>query len=149
MDTHQVSTHRNEQKKPVQELEYPALVPSKLVQNDSPVRELSSVSPQQGYAAHFQPQLTEEEKKKLTEALLNEQLRNITFWSLGSLGGASWTAVLAILPFTGIALVGIPRLAKSLNLLALGESQATMLGVNLKAIKRLVIIFSTMAARLK
>ncbi|GAB3492414.1 iron ABC transporter permease [Spirosoma knui] len=81
----------------------------------------------------------------MTYLSTDEQLRNITFWSLGSLGGASWTAVLAILPFTVIALVGIPRLAKSLNLLALGESQASMLGVNLKTIKRQVIIFSTMA----
>lgn len=81
----------------------------------------------------------------MTYLATDEQLRNITFWSLGSLGGASWTSVLSILPFTVAALVGIPRLAKSLNLLALGESQASMLGVNLKSIKRQVIIFSTMA----
>ncbi len=81
----------------------------------------------------------------MTYLATDEQLRNITFWSLGSLGGASWTSVLAILPFTVIALIGIPRLAKALNLLALGESQASMLGVNLKRIKRQVIIFSTMA----
>ncbi|GAB3944907.1 iron ABC transporter permease [Spirosoma harenae] len=81
----------------------------------------------------------------MTYMATDEQLRNITFWSLGSLGGASWTAVLAILPFMTIALICIPRLAKSLNLLALGESQASMLGVNLKSIKRQVIIFSTMA----
>ncbi|MFD2932387.1 FecCD family ABC transporter permease [Spirosoma flavum] len=81
----------------------------------------------------------------MTYMATDEQLRNITFWSLGSLGGASWTSVLAILPFTVIALVGIPRLAKSLNLLSLGESQANMLGVNLKSIKRQIIVFSTMA----
>lgn len=81
----------------------------------------------------------------MTYLATDEQLRNITFWSLGSLGGASWTAVLGILPFTIIALAGIPRLAKSLNLLALGESQAIMLGVNVTALKRQVIIFSTMA----
>ena len=81
----------------------------------------------------------------MTYLATDEQLRTITFWSLGSLGGASWTSVGAILPFTVVALVGIPRLAKSLNLLALGESQASMLGVNLKGIKRQVIIFSTMA----
>ncbi|MBN8823105.1 MULTISPECIES: iron ABC transporter permease [unclassified Spirosoma] len=81
----------------------------------------------------------------MTYLATDEQLRNITFWSLGSLGGASWTSVLAILPFTIIALVGIPRLGKSLNLLALGESQASMLGVNLKLVKRQVILFSTLA----
>ena len=81
----------------------------------------------------------------MTYLATDEQLRNITFWSLGSLGGASWTSVLGILPFTAVALAGIPRLAKSLNLLALGESQASMLGVNLKSVKRQVIIFATMA----
>ncbi|GAB4012601.1 iron ABC transporter permease [Spirosoma migulaei] len=81
----------------------------------------------------------------MTYLATDEQLRNITFWSLGSLGGASWTSVLGILPFTVVALAGIPRLAKSLNLLALGESQASMLGVNLKSVKRQVIIFATMA----
>ncbi|GAB4015451.1 FecCD family ABC transporter permease [Spirosoma koreense] len=81
----------------------------------------------------------------MTYLATDEQLRNITFWSLGSLGGASWTSVVGILPFTGCALVGIPRLAKSLNLLALGESQASMLGVNLKSVRRHIIIFSTMA----
>jgi len=81
----------------------------------------------------------------LTYLATDDQLRTITFWSLGSLGGASWTTVLALLPFTGVVLVGLPRLAKSLNLLSLGESQATMLGVNLTGLKRQVIVLSTLA----
>jgi iron complex transport system permease protein len=44
-----------------------------------------------------------------------------------------------------VVLIGMPRLAKSLNLLALGESQAAMLGVNLTRIKRQVIILATLA----
>ncbi|QRR04266.1 iron ABC transporter permease [Dyadobacter sandarakinus] len=72
------------------------------------------------------------------------QLRSITFWNLGSLGGASWTAVLTLAPFVGVPLLFLPQLSKSLNLLVLGESQAASLGVNLKTLKRQVIILATL-----
>ncbi|NID09553.1 FecCD family ABC transporter permease [Fibrivirga algicola] len=81
----------------------------------------------------------------LTYLATDEQLRTITFWALGSLGGATWTTVLTILPFTIVVLLGLPRLAKSLNLLALGESQAAMLGVNVTSLKRRVIVLATLA----
>lgn len=81
----------------------------------------------------------------LTYLATDEQLRTITFWALGSLGGASWTTVLTLLPFTTIVLLGLPRLAKSLNLLALGESQAAMLGVDVTGLKRRVIVLATLA----
>ncbi|ACT94744.1 FecCD family ABC transporter permease [Dyadobacter fermentans] len=72
------------------------------------------------------------------------QLRNITFWNLGSLGGASWTAVMAVAPFVGISVIFMPYLSKALNLLVLGESQAASLGVNMKLLKRQVIILATL-----
>lgn len=81
----------------------------------------------------------------MTYLATDDQLRTITFWSLGSLGGASWPAVLAVLPFTLAALIGLPKLAKSLNLLALGESQAALLGIDLVRTRQLVILLSTMA----
>jgi iron complex transport system permease protein len=81
----------------------------------------------------------------MTYMATDDQLRTITFWALGSLGGASWTTVLVLLPFMAVVLIGMPRLAKSLNLLALGESQAAMLGVNLTGLKRRVIVLATLA----
>jgi len=80
----------------------------------------------------------------LTYMANNEQLRTITFWSLGSLGGASWKVVSAILPFVAIPLVGLPFLAKALNALALGEAQAGHMGVNVQILKRIVIILATL-----
>ncbi|GAB2764785.1 iron ABC transporter permease [Rhabdobacter roseus] len=74
----------------------------------------------------------------------DEQLRSITFWGLGSLGGATWTTVLTVLPFIGLTLLYMPRLAKSLNLLALGESQAAHLGVNTTRLKRQTILLVTL-----
>ncbi|MCE7063014.1 iron ABC transporter permease [Dyadobacter sp. CY343] len=74
----------------------------------------------------------------------DQQLRSITFWNLGSLGGATWTSVLAVAPFVGISVFFMPYLSKALNLLVLGESQAASLGVNMKALKQKVIILATM-----
>jgi iron complex transport system permease protein len=81
----------------------------------------------------------------LTYMATDAQLRNITFWSLGSLGGASWPTVTTLLPFVLIPVFGLPFLAKSLNALALGESQAMHMGVNVKVVKRIIIAMATMA----
>lgn len=72
------------------------------------------------------------------------QLRSITFWNLGSLGGANWTSVMAVGPFVAISIFFMPYLSKALNLLVLGESQAASLGVNMKSLKQKVIILATM-----
>lgn len=81
----------------------------------------------------------------LTYISTDEQLRNITFWSLGSLGGASWTAVMCVLPFIIIPLIALPLLGKAFNALALGEVQAAHIGFRVNRIKYTVIILATMA----
>lgn len=80
----------------------------------------------------------------MTYISTDEQLRNITFWSLGSLGGANWSSVQVLTPFVVLPLLSLPVLAKALNALALGESQAGHMGINVSLIKRLVIVLSTM-----
>lgn len=81
----------------------------------------------------------------LTYAATDEQLRSITFWGLGSLGGASWQTVLGALPLLALPLVLLPRLGKSLNLLALGEEQAAHLGLPVVRLKRQLIVLATLA----
>ncbi len=81
----------------------------------------------------------------LTALSTDDQLRNITFWNLGSLGGATWTGVLTLVPFVAVTLFFLPGLAKSLNLLSLGESQASHLGVNLRQIRIRVIVLATLS----
>jgi len=80
----------------------------------------------------------------LTYMSTDQQLRNITFWSLGSLGGASWKTVTGILPFVSVSLVALPFLSKPLNALALGESQAGHMGINVSLLKRLVVVMATL-----
>lgn len=74
-----------------------------------------------------------------------QQLRSITFWMLGSLGGATWDNVVAVLPFILIPLVALPWFSKPLNAFALGEAQADLLGMRTDLVKRWVVILSTMA----
>jgi iron complex transport system permease protein len=63
------------------------------------------------------------------------QLRGFTFWSLGSLGGATWKSLAFVAPVFAIAIFGFYRLARPLNLLALGEHEAAHLGAPVERVK--------------
>jgi iron complex transport system permease protein len=81
----------------------------------------------------------------LTSLANDQQLRDLTFWNLGSLGGATWNSVWTLLPFILLALIFSPRLAKSLNLLALGENQAATMGVDMVRLRKICILLATLA----
>ena len=70
----------------------------------------------------------------------DRQLRDINFWSLGSLAGSTWQkagiAALVILP----ALVTVPFLARGLNAFTLGEAAAFHMGVPVERFKRIAIV---------
>jgi iron complex transport system permease protein len=73
------------------------------------------------------------------------QLRTVTFWSLGSLGAATWSALLAAAPFLLAAILLLPRLSRRLNVLLLGEAEARHLGIDVEHVKRTVVILVAMA----
>jgi iron complex transport system permease protein len=81
----------------------------------------------------------------LTYMATDDQLRTITFWSLGSLGGASWETVKGLLPFILVPVLVLPFFAKSLNALALGDAQALHMGFDVLKVKRMIILLATMA----
>ncbi len=64
------------------------------------------------------------------------QLRSLTFWSLGSLGGASWAGLAAVAPPVGLLLLLGARVARDLDLLQLGEPEAALMGVPVERRKR-------------
>lgn len=68
------------------------------------------------------------------------QLRDLTFWQLGSLSGATWTKVSSALPFICATLIAAPFLARSLNGLALGEAAAAHLGIPVQRAKAFVVL---------
>ncbi|WEX11464.1 iron ABC transporter permease [Chelativorans sp. AA-79] len=70
----------------------------------------------------------------------DRQLRDLTFWQLGSLGGSTWAKIWAAGPIILAALAAGPFLARGLNALALGEPSARHLGVPVQRMKALAIL---------
>ncbi|MDP9836507.1 iron complex transport system permease protein [Neorhizobium huautlense] len=70
----------------------------------------------------------------------DRQLRDITFWNLGSLGGATFERVFSILPFVGAVLVIIPFVARGLDALILGDAAAFHMGIPVQRLKKIVVI---------
>jgi iron complex transport system permease protein len=81
----------------------------------------------------------------LIQRATDPQIRSIVFWRLGSLGGGTWTAVLGAGPFLVLAMLALPRLARPLNLLLLGEAEAYHLGVNTERVKLVAISLAALA----
>ncbi len=74
----------------------------------------------------------------------DEQLRNLQFWLLGSLGGAHWHAVALVGAVCVAAMVVGMGLAHALNALALGEAQAVLLGVPVERLKTAAILITAL-----
>jgi iron complex transport system permease protein len=76
----------------------------------------------------------------------DRQLRDITFWMLGSIAGATWLKVSAIAPFLFLFLLSFAFVGRGLDLLALGETEAFHMGVAVERLKRLLIVLVAGAA---
>ncbi len=74
-----------------------------------------------------------------------QQLRDLSFWLLGSLGGITGSRILAVAPFLLGALVALPLLARHLNALLLGEREALHLGFHVERTKRLIVALAALA----
>jgi iron complex transport system permease protein len=73
------------------------------------------------------------------------QLRDLAFWSLGSLNGATWNAVLVVALCILPAVCWLPRRAPALNALALGEEEAAHLGFDVRRLRRVVVALTALA----
>jgi iron complex transport system permease protein len=74
------------------------------------------------------------------------ELRSIVFWTLGSLSGSTWAAVLPVALITSGGLLLLPRYARALNLIVLGEREAFHLGVDTERVRISVIVLATLIA---
>jgi len=70
----------------------------------------------------------------------DQQLRDLTFWGLGSLAGATWIKSISIGPIIILCLICTPFLAKGLNALALGEAAAHHVGIPIQKFKTMAIV---------
>ena len=70
----------------------------------------------------------------------DRQLRDITFWLLGSLSGVTWSKTATIAPVLAIAMAACLWIARGLDVLVLGEAEAFHSGVDVERLKRISII---------
>ena len=70
----------------------------------------------------------------------DEQLRDLTFWNLGSLGGATWgkNGILLIVMIVSYSI--LIHKGKALNAMMLGEKDAEHLGINVERIKKQIVV---------
>jgi iron complex transport system permease protein len=72
------------------------------------------------------------------------QLRAIIFWSMGSLGSATWENVAAALPFILVGMAASLRWGNALNLMVLGEREARHLGIDTERLRVSVILLTAL-----
>lgn len=70
----------------------------------------------------------------------NQELRDLTFWSLGSLVGASWFRLMLVTPCILVPIFLLARQTSALNALLLGEHEAAFLGFPVRRIQKLVLV---------
>lgn len=80
----------------------------------------------------------------LTYISNDQQLRQFTLWSMGSLGQAQWKPVLIAGSLILVAIGYALTLSKKLNLLQLGDEEAHYLGVNVKQLKKQLILLGAL-----
>ena len=69
----------------------------------------------------------------------DNELRGLTFWMMGSLGGATWEKVQIISVVACITLTGSILLARPLNCFLLGSAEAAHLGVSVQRVTRIAV----------
>lgn len=81
----------------------------------------------------------------LTQSAGDAALREATFWLFGSLAKSGWPELIFAAPLLMLVLMLLPREARALNALLLGEPEATHLGVDVELLKRRVMLLIVVA----
>jgi iron complex transport system permease protein len=72
------------------------------------------------------------------------QLRNLTFWNMGSLAGASWPLLAWLAPLVAALSALLLRDWRAMNALLLGEREAQHLGFDLQRLRRRLVVLTAL-----
>jgi len=72
-------------------------------------------------------------------------LRDLTFWTMGSLSGVRWPEIEILAPLTIVSLLLLWALSRPLNLLLAGEENAALMGCHVRRVKYLCLFAVTLA----
>ena len=78
----------------------------------------------------------------LLTVLAGEKMSNIVFWTMGSLAQYNWDKVLIVMPIIVLGSLMVMSYARELNAIMLGDAHAKDLGIEVKKV-RLVILLVT------
>jgi iron complex transport system permease protein len=70
----------------------------------------------------------------------------MVFWSLGSIGSATWETLRWTAPLIALGTVVVLRLARTLDLMTLGDREAEHLGVETERVRRRLFVGVSLAA---
>ncbi|MEN6609435.1 MAG: iron ABC transporter permease [Methanoregulaceae archaeon] len=73
----------------------------------------------------------------------DEKLREITIWLMGGMWGASWNAVLILIPLSIVSFILLERMAWDLNALSAGDDVAKNLGINVGRVRLAGLLVAT------
>ena len=72
------------------------------------------------------------------------QLRTIVFWTMGSLGAATWPVVMIAVPLLVICVLVTPLFGRALNVLVLGEREARHVGIDTERVRLAVVALAAL-----
>ncbi|MBT0568868.1 iron ABC transporter permease [Curvibacter sp. CHRR-16] len=70
----------------------------------------------------------------------DEQLRSLSFWTMGSMAAASWWLVLVMAVLLVVGHASMQRSLRAMNALALGEAAAAHVGIGVRALRQRVVL---------
>ncbi len=76
----------------------------------------------------------------------SDRIREVFTWILGRLSGATWSQVLAVLPYTVVSLAVLITYRRILDVLSVGEEEAATLGVRPARARLLIIGAATLGS---
>lgn len=76
--------------------------------------------------------------------LSDTSLHESIYWLMGGFSGRGWEHVRIMLPYFAISNIVLFLFTRDLNILLLGDEQAQTLGVNVKQVRRIIIVFTSL-----
>ena len=76
----------------------------------------------------------------LLSALSREHLQRLIFWQMGSFAARGWTPVFIMAPIAVVGTLFIIHYNRELDMMTFGEEQAKTMGVDIKLVKRILLI---------
>jgi len=81
----------------------------------------------------------------MLEVIAGEELHSLVFWLMGGFSYVEWRDVLLAFPLIFLSIIIIYAFARDLNLMLLGDEEAKHLGVSVEKVKKILIVFASLA----